>query len=76
MRIPLRRADRPTPIVRTGAARLRHEVKIAIRPPGVSTRVIESSAVIGSANRCSAAKQQTASKLGSRNGSSCASPRT
>ena len=59
-----------------GRVRLRAEVKIAMRPPGVSTDIISSSALSGSANRCSAAKQQTASKLRSRNGMWVASART
>ena len=62
VRIPLRRPTSDSN-VRSGAERPRTLVKIAIRPPGVSTAVIRSSARIGSANRCRAAKQQTASKL-------------
>jgi hypothetical protein len=62
--------------VRSGTERPRTLVKIARRPPGVNTRVNESSAAYGSANRFSAAKQHTASKLAFTNGASAASPRT
>ena len=61
--------------VRIGAELVRQDVKTAMRPPGVSTRAMWSSATNGSAKRWRAAKQQTASKLASRKGNSTALPR-
>ena len=58
-----------------GVSGARALVRIASRPRGASTRAIASSAAPGSSNRCSAAKQQIASKAPSRNGSWTASPR-
>ena len=58
---------------RRGVRRL---VSTAIRPPGASTRVISSSAVQGSANRCRAAKQQTASKAADGTADAQRPPRT
>ena len=55
-------------------SRRRTDVITAIRPPGLRTRRISSSAAKGSAKRCRAAKQQTPSKQPSRNGSSVALP--
>ena len=75
IRMPLRAPTRSLS-VRPGADCSRQLVRIAIRPPGVSTRVMWSSAAIGIGEEVSAAKQQTASKLASRKGSASASPRT